>query len=403
VFFIAGRKRTITHAKAVKALFLVGILCFIYLLDTFPYLRNAINDSFIYNYILKPFIWLILAYTAWRLPRSAPAASLRFRILLKQMAFVCAVFYIVFMVAGGLLDGFGKSPYSFTPLGILFNFILVGATLLGTELTRANLVNNLAVKRSFLSIAIISVFLTFINIPLLQILALEDAQKAVQMAGNQVLPLFSEQLMASYLAYLGGPVPAMFYMGTLQAFRWFCPILPNLAWVGKTLLGTLVPFVSLMVVQSIYEKQSWEFKRHRHSRESAFGWVVASVFSVCMVWFAAGLFPIYPQVIATGSMEPLIKPGDVILVKKINGQEAQIGDIIQYRLDEVYVAHRVVAVVKGKGELFQTKGDNNSSADSQYVEPGQIKGKVIHIVPKLGWPTLLLKSGGNQPPENLET
>ena len=38
--------------------------------------------------------------------------------------------------------------------------------------------------------------------------------------------------------------------------------------------------------------------------------------SVAIIWFAVGLFPLYPSVILTGSMEPDIMPGDVVLVAK---------------------------------------------------------------------------------------
>ena len=48
--------------------------------------------------------------------------------------------------------------------------------------------------------------------------------------------------------------------------------------------------------------------------------ILTGVTGVLIIWFAVGLFPIYPSVIITGSMEPLIKPGDIVLLKKTDGE-----------------------------------------------------------------------------------
>lgn len=44
--------------------------------------------------------------------------------------------------------------------------------------------------------------------------------------------------------------------------------------------------------------------------------------------------------------------------------------------------------------LFHTKGDNNTSEDSQKVRPDDIKGIYLRDIPKIGYPTLLLKGVG---------
>lgn len=396
-----AKRRVFTRTKTVRTLVLVLILVCIYLFETFPYLQDVLG-AFGFNYIFKAVLWLSLALVVRFFPRTKPAARLRFRKSLKLTAFTCAIFYISLFIFSGFFEGFGKSPYSFTPLGILFNIILIGSILLGTELTRAYIINNLAINRPFIIISTVSLFFTFICIPFSQFTSLKTAVEGFRFAGDSVLPFFSEQIMASYFAYLGGPVTSMVYMGTLQAFRWFCPILPNSGWISKTLLGTFIPFLSLVIVQNFYLYQTGELKKGVRKKEKTAGWVVTSVLSVLIVWFAAGLFPIYPQVIATGSMEPLIKPGDVILVKKISGEDAKAGDIIHFRLKKVYVAHRVVSVNDKPEKSYKTKGDNNATPDSKSVLSSQVKGKVIYVVPKIGLPTLYVKSMGAPNTENVE-
>lgn len=379
----------LSGTKARRCALLIGLISFIYLVDIF----SPLKGSFWGTYVIRPLLWAGVAVTVWSFPRARPAGKLRLHKYLNMLAFVCAVSYIMVMIMGGMVIGFGKSPYSFTPFAILFNIILVGSLLGGQELSRAYLINSLSAKRPFLIISIISLFFAFINIPFMQLLQFKSFPEAAKFAGNNALPLITENIMTSYFAYLGGPVTALVYQGTLQAFQWFCPILPNLGWVSKTLLGTFVPFISLIIVQQLYIFEARELRRVGRNKEGYAGWIVTCIAAVLLIWFAAGVFPIYPSVIATGSMEPLIKPGDVILVKKMQGQEVQPGDVIQYRHEEISITHRVVAI-KGEERYIETKGDNNDSVDAKLVEPWQVKGKVIRIIPKIGWPTLFLKSQG---------
>lgn len=383
------RKAVLSREKLLGCLALVTMLSIIYFLNNARYVRDLIASPLITNYIIIPLFWLICACTVLNLPRSRPVSTQRFRNSLKQLAFFSGLYYLILLVICGLVEGFGQSPYSFSFPGVLINLIMVGAVLLGTEYSRAYLICSLPSKNPYLSITIISVFLTMHNLPLANFRGIKNIIEGVRLAGGTVLPLFSEQLFASYLACLGGVQTSLIYMGVLQAFRWFCPILPKLGWVSKTLLGTLIPLTSLVIIQHIYFKQSVKMRRGRRTREGALGWFITCIISVCMVWFAAGLFPVYPQVIATGSMQPMIWPGDVILAKKINAREVKLGDVIHYRLGQAYVVHRIVSV--NKGEVFKTKGDNNSSEDTDPVGADQIKGKVILVVPTIGWPTLLIK------------
>jgi signal peptidase I len=117
-----------------------------------------------------------------------------------------------------------------------------------------------------------------------------------------------------------------------------------------------------------------------------------------IIWFAVGVFPIYPSVIATGSMKPMIKPGDIILVKKIVDMDGinslKEGDVIQFQRDSMLISHRIIEVVNDEKEGIQfiTKGDNNSGEDTDFVRPEDIKGTIEQVVPKIGWVTLLIKS-----------
>ncbi len=95
--------------------------------------------------------------------------------------------------------------------------------------------------------------------------------------------------------------------------------------------------------------------------------------------------------IVSGSMEPNIKVGDVIVSKKVKSPtEIKVGDVITFTSTSsisrgMIVTHRVVEVYKNEnGYSYKTKGDNNLSPDTAPAEYNNVLGKVILRVPKLG-------------------
>jgi signal peptidase len=87
----------------------------------------------------------------------------------------------------------------------------------------------------------------------------------------------------------------------------------------------------------------------------------------------------------------------VILLHQVRSEEQirslEVGDIIQFKRDGVLITHRIIEIEEDelKNLSFHTKGDNNSVKDSQVVHPNDIKGIYFGVIPKIGYPTLILK------------
>ena len=77
-------------------------------------------------------------------------------------------------------------------------------------------------------------------------------------------------------------------------------------------------------------------------------------------------------IVNSGSMEPQLKIGDIILIKEC--KEYESGDIITYNVNNSYlVTHRIV---EKEGNYVITKGDSNNTKDEK-VNKNNIEGKVI--------------------------
>jgi signal peptidase len=351
-------------------------------------------SSFTRTYVLQPLMWALLVLAILALPRYRTSAKLRTRSTIRWLAFGIGFAQVAFYITGGLFSEFGRSANSFTLQGIVTNLVLVGSLLIGMELSRAWLVNQWG-KHAILALFLVSLLYTVISIPLAQIRNLQANVETISFVGEVVLPALAESVLASVLAWLAGPLAAMAYRGPLLAFWWFCPILPNLPWALGALVGVGVPVAGIMLVSWLYFTRAGRLPGKR-TRESGFpvGWVAIGVFTLVMVWFAVGLFPVQPRLISSGSMEPTIDVGDIAITAEVPIDTIRMGDIIGFRLGHrTVVVHRVVEIKEeGKSISFTTKGDANSDPDSDPVLPDNVVGKVVFVAPKIGWVGIAVKS-----------
>ena len=388
-----------------QCLLLALSLSIIYLLDNLPV--GQVVDYALYNSIIKPLLWCGPALAVWLLPRVRHGAPIKIRDSIIWWGVIFAVIYIVVQFCAGLVYGFGKSPYDHSISGMLLNIFAVGAMVVGREAVRCYIVSSISRKEKLIVFIIVSLFMTILNYPISKFAKLNGLEETVKFVAQYLAPDFCSSLFATYLAFLGGFVPAAAYMGMIQAFHWLSPILPNLKWIITALIGIMCPVFFLTSMQGIYLKEAGIVRKSDSRGENPIGWMITCILSIGIIWFSVGVFPIYPSVIATGSMEPLIMPGDVILVEKIQKQEdidkLKKGDIIQFRMENFLVSHRIIDIVDGEqGKSYRTKGDNNNTADSDPVLAQNIKGRIVKIVPKIGWPTLLIKQREDVPLEKVE-
>jgi len=90
----------------------------------------------------------------------------------------------------------------------------------------------------------------------------------------------------------------------------------------------------------------------------------------------------HSYVVLSGSMEPAMSPGDVVIVDDTPAAEIEKGDVITFAEggDERPTTHRVIEVVEQSGETaFRTQGDANENADRSLVTPPDLEGKVMSV------------------------
>lgn len=368
----------------------LGIVIALYLFLTYG--LSKIITGMAASYVIRPAAWALLAYYIFRLPKYKPVLKPRQRKLLIKIAVCVAVCQVYLSLVAGFFGQFGKSPYSFTITGIFLNLIFVGSSILGTEFSRAWLINRLAKNQSNALTVFIALFFTFIFLSPNKIPRLDSTlEGATRFLGSDFIPLFMENLTASYFALWGGVVPAILYRGVLQAYHWFCPVLPDLNWAMKAFTGTVVPVMAIVISQHILKLNPGKGKGE--TSEGLVNLTICSIIMVILIWFSAGVFPVKPTVIISGSMRPTIEVGDVAIVAEQNSHLLKVGDIIQFGTVErsIPTVHRIIKQYEENGKPFiVTQGDANDISDEP-INPKQVMGKVIFVIPKAGLFTLAVR------------
>ena len=89
-------------------------------------------------------------------------------------------------------------------------------------------------------------------------------------------------------------------------------------------------------------------------------------------------FGVGASVVLSGSMEPALSVGDLLIFTEEENYE--VGDVVVYQSGRTPVAHRIIAL---DAETVTTQGDANNTADEPFGVQ-LIKGKVVTAVPFVG-------------------
>lgn len=349
--------------------------------------------------------WGMLIFLMLRvIPAIHGPGRLRLQGMVLGYAASGAVFYLaICFITGVFLKNLSASPYDASPIGILNNLVYVLPALAAKEMIRAYAFG--AAWRSYqhrtAKIILITAVMFLAGLNIGRIMEWTDFQTGFIYTAQTIVPALTENIMLSVLVFYGGAPAGIVYMGIVQLFLRLFPFLPSLPWIAQSGIGICFPLIYAVIVHERCSMAADDTPIRKSGGTASFaaGLLAAVAFS----WFTVGVFPIYPSVVLTGSMEPLIYPGDVVIVKKIM-EEKEIdrlaaGDIINFKREDITITHRIIDVRRDEaGNLsFETKGDNNDSADEQMVSPNDINGTISKVVPKVGLPMLIMKSGEEVP------
>ncbi len=106
--------------------------------------------------------------------------------------------------------------------------------------------------------------------------------------------------------------------------------------------------------------------------------------------------------VVSGSMEPSLSRGDLVILRNVAPADIRVGDIAQVEIPRAFqekfglppnTLHRIVDIQQtGTNVQFITKGDANSNIDPIPVAPDRVGGVVVGDIPQIGHLFLFLNS-----------
>lgn len=95
-------------------------------------------------------------------------------------------------------------------------------------------------------------------------------------------------------------------------------------------------------------------------------------------------------VVLSGSMEPTIPTGSLVLTHAEQSNQYQVGDIVSFIAPThgyPRVTHRIIQLYRSLNgrQLVRTKGDANKGEDTWLLSREGILGKSVLVVPRLGY------------------
>ena len=106
---------------------------------------------------------------------------------------------------------------------------------------------------------------------------------------------------------------------------------------------------------------------------------------------------VFPMIVLTDSMHPVIKSGDLIICKTAEAEDVVVGDVISF-YDPMgsgtsVVTHRVMEIVTEDGKIsFRTKGDNNNAEDTVLVPDKNLIGIYKSRIPLVGHVAMFMQT-----------
>lgn len=313
-----------------------------------------------------------------------------------------AVYLTLYYLLGVVLKEIAGTPYDLSPAGILLNIGNILPLMILREFTREYSLGvlNRHCRWRKAGIVVLFILMAVSRLNFVKMIRITESEKLFIYIAVEVLPTLTKEILLMVLVYYGGAAAGIWYQGIIEIFLHVFPFLPDLPWIAQSALGIAYPVFFAVFLREMYDVL--QRKKKKIEKEDG-GFYIGVILAVLFCWFCVGVFPVYPSVILTGSMEPMMDPGDVILINKMKEEKDILklkkDDVINFDRGPITITHRIVAVNYDEaGNIsFRTKGDNNQSEDEQPVSPNEVNGIVQRVIPKAGIPMLLLKSGEKIP------
>jgi signal peptidase len=172
--------------------------------------------------------------------------------------------------------------------------------------------------------------------------------KILTFIGLTLLPAVSSNIVFSYITLMTGYKPIILYASVMGLYQYVLPVIPNPDEYLSSIIRFLLPVVLCYRIYGFFHNNYDKELEREYRKKSVLPLAGVSLVVCLLVYFTSGYFHYWAIAIATGSMDPVIKKGDVAIVKKIddNYHQLKVGDVIAFRYQNVVIVHRIINIIQ---------------------------------------------------------
>lgn len=321
-------------------------------------------------------------------------SHIRFQKDITMLILIIVISYYLIIYLSGLFFGFNYNIYSQQITNIIKNIIVIIPIIILTELLRYSINAKINKNKRLLILSCLSFFLLDTTLTIMNI-DFQNMNETMNYISLFILPSFSKNILLTFLSINQNAKIQILYRFVMELPIYLVPITPKLGVYLQSVLEFSLPIVVLLSVDRFFKKLPINQKIIKY-KDNKITKIIIIIFLTIVVSLTSGLFNHQAVVIASGSMQPYLYKGDIVIVRKLNNLEKrklEIGNILVFRRENKIIVHRIYRKIKsGNYVFFETKGDNNKNSDGYLIEENEIIGTTNIRIKFLGLPTIIINN-----------
>jgi len=228
------------------------------------------------------------------------------------------IFFILYYLLG-IVVTFTKNEGFYTFYGFLNFTLRVFIFIILKEFYRYNLLCK-SENSKFNIVLSILIFILFDITNNIYSAPLTNKYVVFEFIAVYVMPSLANNIFATFLSKRVGYKPVIFYLEIISLYTYILPIYPDPNKYFYSVIWFCLPLVLLYKEFNFFKRESDEDIERDYNKKRISYLLIALLFTAVLVYFTSGNFHYHALAIASGSMTPKIRKGDVVIVEKLDGK-----------------------------------------------------------------------------------
>lgn len=371
--------------KSEKIIFITEL--FLFLIFFLSFFVTNIFNNYIMFLLLGIVTFIIYLFIGYEKDKNIYKKNLTYFITFYAVAF------IIIMYGVGLVFGYVKSPFKLDVFSIIKNIFPIALVIISSEFLRY-LICKKSSKNKLILICTIFVFILIDLVLNKNYYDLTDFGGILKYVTIVILPSIFKNTMLTSFAHKYGLIQNIVYRLIIELYVYILPFTPDLGIYLQSVLMMIFPVFLMINIKDRFDKKEKIDYRNKGTAKKIVKIVVICI-TLIIVGLNSNLFRYWTAVIGSGSMEPTINIGDVVVVDKIyqkNLDKLENGDVLVFKIGEKIYTHRIISLeVTGDNYYIKTKGDRKGNIEDNWVVTNKdVIGVVKFKINYIGYPTVWL-------------